>query len=90
MAEMDRNCRFEGKSVVVTGAGMGIGQGAAVAFAREGGNVIAADISAEAADQTAREITSAAGKAISVRCDVSKAGGSTWCSTMPGSTSLVR
>jgi NAD(P)-dependent dehydrogenase (short-subunit alcohol dehydrogenase family) len=74
MAEMDRNCRFEGKSVVVTGAGMGIGQGAAVAFAREGGNVIAADISAEAADQTAREITSAAGKAISVRCDVSKAG----------------
>ena len=68
---MDRNCRFTGKAIVVTGAGMGIGKGAACAFAREGGNVIVADISASAADDTVREITSDGGKAVSVRCDVS-------------------
>src|SRR5215216_6834063 len=70
--DMDRNCRFDEKSIIVTGAGMGIGQGAAIAFAREGGCVIAADISAAAADQTVREITSAGGRAISVQCDVSR------------------
>ena len=69
---MDRSCRFEGKSVIVTGAGMGIGRGTAVAFAREGGCVIVADISGDAADDTVREITSQGGKAISVTCDVSK------------------
>lgn len=69
---MDRSSRFAGKSVIVTGAGMGIGRGAAVAFAREGGCVIAADIDPAAADDTVREITSAGGRAIAVRCDVSK------------------
>ena len=70
---MDRSRRFEGKSVIVTGGGMGIGKGAACAFALEGGNVIVADISAEAADDTVRDITSAGGRAISVTCDVSSA-----------------
>jgi NAD(P)-dependent dehydrogenase (short-subunit alcohol dehydrogenase family) len=68
---MDRSCRFDGKSVIVTGAGMGIGRGTAVAFAREGGCVIVADISGDAADDTVREITSQGGKAISVTCAVS-------------------
>lgn len=37
--------RFEGKTVVVTGAGSGIGQATASRIAREGGRVIAVDIS---------------------------------------------
>lgn len=39
--------RFEGKTVVVTGAGSGIGQATASRIAREGGRVIAVDISRE-------------------------------------------
>ena len=39
--------RFEGKTVIVTGAGSGIGRATASRIAREGGTVIAVDISAE-------------------------------------------
>jgi NAD(P)-dependent dehydrogenase (short-subunit alcohol dehydrogenase family) len=69
---MGRDRRFEGKSIIVTGAGMGIGRGAACAFADEGGSVIVADISQDAADETVREITSAGGRAVTARCDVSR------------------
>jgi NAD(P)-dependent dehydrogenase (short-subunit alcohol dehydrogenase family) len=39
--------RFEGKTVIVTGAGSGIGRATASRIAREGGTVVAVDISAE-------------------------------------------
>lgn len=51
--------RFEGKSIIVTGAGSGIGRAAAVQFAREGGRVICADLT-EGADETATLIGDAA------------------------------
>lgn len=44
--------RFAGSSVIVTGAGSGIGRAAAIAFAAEGARLVCADIS-EGADETA-------------------------------------
>jgi NAD(P)-dependent dehydrogenase (short-subunit alcohol dehydrogenase family) len=62
------SARFGGKSIIVTGAGSGIGRAAALMFASEGGSVIAADVT-EGADETARMIADAGGRALSVRMD---------------------
>lgn len=51
--------RFTGKSVIVTGAGSGIGRAAAIAFAAEGAQVVVADLTEEA-ERTAATIGSAA------------------------------
>lgn len=60
--------RFTDKSIIVTGAGSGIGRAAAMLFAREGGSVIAADKTSGAHD-TAKLITDAGGTAIGVMMD---------------------
>lgn len=60
--------RFTDKSIIVTGAGSGIGRAAAMLFAREGGSVIAADKTA-GAHETAKLITDAGGTAIGVMMD---------------------
>jgi NAD(P)-dependent dehydrogenase (short-subunit alcohol dehydrogenase family) len=39
--------RFTGRTVIVTGAGAGIGRATALRVAREGGRVVATDVSAE-------------------------------------------
>ena len=46
--------RFQGKIVLITGAGSGIGQAAAAAFAREGAKVAVNDLSEAAAKETCR------------------------------------
>jgi NAD(P)-dependent dehydrogenase (short-subunit alcohol dehydrogenase family) len=48
--------RFIDKTVIVTGAGRGIGAQAARRFAQEGANVVIADIDAAAADRVARQL----------------------------------
>ena len=47
--------RLDGKVVVITGAGGGMGREAALVFSEEGAQVCAADVNAEAAEQTAAE-----------------------------------
>ncbi len=61
---------FKGKSIIITGAGSGIGRAAAVIFAREGAGVLCADIDEESARATARMIEAAGGKASACRTDV--------------------
>jgi NAD(P)-dependent dehydrogenase (short-subunit alcohol dehydrogenase family) len=47
--------RLDGKAVVITGAGSGIGREAALLFAAEGARVCVADVNEQAAEQTAAE-----------------------------------
>jgi NAD(P)-dependent dehydrogenase (short-subunit alcohol dehydrogenase family) len=64
--------RFKAKVAIVTGGGAGIGRATASAFAREGASVVIADTDESAGSRTAAEIAAAGGKAIFVRCDISK------------------
>ncbi|MEJ7935750.1 SDR family NAD(P)-dependent oxidoreductase [Sphingobium sp. AN558] len=64
--------RFKEKSVIVTGGGSGIGRATAVAFAREGANVLVADIVRDRAEETAQIIRQASGSAEAHQVDVSE------------------
>jgi NAD(P)-dependent dehydrogenase (short-subunit alcohol dehydrogenase family) len=66
------NGKFAGKVAFVTGAGAGIGRATALAFAREGAAVAAADRSDAHVQETARLIEKAGGRAIAIVCDVSR------------------
>ena len=65
---------FAGKVAFVTGAGTGIGRAAALAFARQSASVVAADISGQHNQDTARMISKSGGQALAVHCDVTQAG----------------
>jgi NAD(P)-dependent dehydrogenase (short-subunit alcohol dehydrogenase family) len=62
-----------GRVGLVTGAGSGIGQMTALFFAREGAKVSVVDIDEEAGEKTLRQIENEGGRAIFIKCDVSKA-----------------
>lgn len=65
--------RFEGRTVIVTGASSGIGESAARMFAAEGANVVLAARSAEVLERHAAEIAAAGGVAMAVPTDVADA-----------------
>src|SRR5947209_676179 len=68
----NNNGSFTGKVAFVTGAANGIGRATAVAFAREGASVVVADVSEEGNRETAHLIEELGGRALAVRCDVTK------------------
>lgn len=63
---------LQNRSVVITGSGSGIGRACALEFAKEGANIVIADIQPDAAEETVSRITAAGGKAFACRVDVSK------------------
>jgi NAD(P)-dependent dehydrogenase (short-subunit alcohol dehydrogenase family) len=65
------NRRFQDKSVIVTGAGSGIGRAAALAFAAEGANVTVADIDDQHGRATVAQLRELGARAEFVRVDVS-------------------
>jgi NAD(P)-dependent dehydrogenase (short-subunit alcohol dehydrogenase family) len=62
-----------GKVALVTGASSGIGRAAALAFARGGAKVVAADVTVEGGNETVQLIKKTGGEAIFVPTNVAKA-----------------
>jgi NAD(P)-dependent dehydrogenase (short-subunit alcohol dehydrogenase family) len=62
--------RLADKSVVITGAGSGVGRASALRFADEGARVVCADVREDWAAETVRLVSEAGGKAVAQLCDV--------------------
>jgi NAD(P)-dependent dehydrogenase (short-subunit alcohol dehydrogenase family) len=64
---------LQGKVVLVTGAGSGLGEATARAFANAGCSVVCIDINGEAAERVRRDLANQDTKSIALQCDVSNA-----------------
>ncbi|EAW08769.1 putative short-chain dehydrogenase/reductase family protein [Aspergillus clavatus NRRL 1] len=67
--------RLQGKNAIITGAAGGIGLETSILFAREGANVLMADISAPALEKAlakVKEVVPNAPRVETIKCDVSK------------------
>ncbi len=62
---------FQNKTIVITGAGSGIGRATALIFAREGANVLCADINGAAAEETVNQVNAMGAQALATTTDVS-------------------
>ena len=61
---------FAGKTILITGAASGIGRATALIFAREGANVVCADINEQGARDTAAAVHDAGSQALALHADV--------------------
>lgn len=62
--------RLEGRRIVVTGGGSGIGQAGVLQFASEGASVVIGDVRLDIAKETEDLVRKAGGEAVAVECDV--------------------
>jgi len=62
--------KLEGKVAIITGAGRGIGKAIALAFAREGADVVIAELRPELGEETAKEVRALGRQALVVKTDV--------------------
>ena len=65
--------RLEGKVVVITGAGGGIGRATALAFARAGAKVVVTDRDARAGQETLQQVEALGATAMFIQTDVTQA-----------------
>ena len=65
--------RFKGRTAVITGAASGFGLESSRIAAREGMNVVMADVQADALDRAAAEIGASGAPVLAFRLDVAKA-----------------
>jgi 3-oxoacyl-[acyl-carrier protein] reductase len=61
---------FAGKTIVITGAASGIGRATALIFAREGANVVCADINEAGTKETASQVNEKGSQALALKVDV--------------------
>jgi 3-oxoacyl-[acyl-carrier protein] reductase len=61
---------FSGKTIIITGAASGIGRATALIFAREGANVVCADINADGVQEAASQVNGRGAQALAVVTDV--------------------
>lgn len=66
--------RLGGKIALVTGAGQGIGRATALAFARDGADVVCADINRETAASTAAAVQAAGRRSLAIAADLGDIG----------------
>jgi 3-oxoacyl-[acyl-carrier protein] reductase len=63
---------FHGKTIVITGAASGIGRATAKIFAREGANVVCADINEGGVAETVEQVNAAGSQGLALTIDVTK------------------